>query len=355
MSRPDSLRIGYFPSSPSFDAPSDRRRFVYYARQRGLAIEYANPDENYDLVVMNQRADHSVWSRYRPGQARIVYEANDSYISVPATDPKQALRGVFKFLTGQSRRLQLNYREAVRAMCRRADAVVCSTDEQRAHIEPLCANTHQILDFQDEDVLAVKRSHAGGAVLHVVWEGLGSSGIPMRMMRDIIAPLARTRPLVLHLVTDPVYYRYSDILGKVHTVEEVRREFGDLARSVHVHQWSAFTLSAIATAADLAIIPIDQRNTFMWGKPENKLLLLWRLGVPTLTSATPAYARAMARAGLDLACRSLGEWHERLAALAGSPERRAVAAARGLETANGAYSSQEMLRRWDAVLDSLWR
>ena len=83
--------------------------------------------QRYDLVVLNQRADLGTWARYRPGDSRIIYEANDSYISVPMTDPKQMLRGGFKFLSGQSRRLQLNYRAAVEDMCRRSDAVIVST------------------------------------------------------------------------------------------------------------------------------------------------------------------------------------------------------------------------------------
>lgn len=352
---PAGARVAYFPASTTLQAPSDRRRFPWYANQRGIRFELADPAREYDVVVLNQRADLSVWSRYRPGQAKLVYEANDSYISVSSREPKQALRGTFKFLTGQSRRLQLNYREAVKDMCRRADAVVCSTDEQRAQILPLCANTHLVLDFQDADVLATKTSHAGGPVLNIVWEGLASSGIPMRMMREILEPLAHRRPVALHLVTDPVYHRYSNMFGKTHTVDLVRREFGELARHVQVHQWSAFSLAAIATAADLAIIPIDARDTFAWGKPENKLLLLWRLGVPTLTSATPAYRRAMARAGLELACHSTAEWHERLAKLADSPEQRAAAAARGTVTVNLEYSSAEMMRRWDAVFESLWQ
>jgi glycosyltransferase involved in cell wall biosynthesis len=354
MPLPEGLRIGYVPAAADFGAPSDRRRFIYYARRRQLKVELADPREHYDLVVLNQRADLSVWSRYRPDKSRIVYEANDSYISVPSTDPKQALRGTFKFLTGQSRRLQLDYREAVREMCRRADAVTCSTDEQRAQILPLCANVHLILDFQDDDVLARKQAHVDGPVFNVVWEGLASSGIPMRLMHDILAPLARTRRVALHLVTDPVYYRWSNVVGKVHTVEQVRREFGEFARHVQVHQWSAFALSAIATAADLAIIPIDVKDTFAFGKPENKLLLLWRLGVPTITTATPAYVRAMQRAGLDLACGTSADWTEKLARLAASAEERARLGALGQRCADTVYSTDEMLGRWDRVLESLF-
>jgi hypothetical protein len=352
---PDNLRIGYFPASPTFGAPSDRRRFVYYARRRGLAFELADPRKDYDLVVLNQRADLSVWSKYRLGQARVVYEANDSYISVPATDPKQALRGTFKFLTGQSRRLQLNYRAAVEDMCRRADAVVCSTDEQRAQIVPLCSNTHLILDFQDDDVLARKQSFAGGDTFNVVWEGLASSGIPMRQMRDILAPVAARRPVTLHLVTDLVYRRYSNLVGKVHTTDLVAREFGAFAAHVRLYQWSPFALAAIATAADLALIPIDMDNAFTRGKPENKLLLLWRLGVPTLTAPTPAYLRAMENAGLEMTCGSLADWHAKLERFSALPDERARASELGLRAVVTHYSSDEMLRRWDNVIASLWK
>jgi hypothetical protein len=350
---PEPLRVGYLPQSAALTAPSDRRRFVHYARARQIAFELADPRERYDLVVLNQRADLSVWANYRPGDSRIIYEANDSYILVPASETKQALRGVFKFFSGQSRRLQLNYREAVADMCRRSDAVVCSTDEQRALIEPLCGNVHLILDFQDADVMARKSDYAARAEFHVVWEGLASSGIPMRQMRDILEPLARLRPVVLHLVTDPVYYRYSNMFGRVDTAEQARRALATVAQ-VHLHPWSAQTLSDVATAADLALIPIDMRNTFDRGKPENKLLLLWRMGVPTLASATPAYRRAMQCAGLDMACESQADWHAKLLRYAADEAARARAGELGLQVANGSYSSDEMLLRWDKVLESLF-
>jgi hypothetical protein len=354
MSRPDKLRIGYFPASPDFGAPSDRRRFVYYARQRGLKIEYADPGEKYDLVVLNQRSDLSTWVRYRPGESRIVYEANDSYISVPATELKQMFRGAFKFLSGQSRRLQLNYRRAVEEMCRRSDAVVVSTDEQQDLVKDLCRNVHQILDFQDDDVHMVKTRYTRGDTFNFVWEGLASSGIPMELLRELLEPISKECKVALHIITDLVYHRFSNIIGKTHTAERVKREFGGFARHVYVYQWNPLALSTVATAADMALIPIDLNNTFHRGKPENKLLLLWRMGVPTLTSATPGYIRAMSRAGLDMACADLDEWRERLRHYMQDESARERAARLGLQTATTAYSRAEMLRRWDGVMESLF-
>src|SRR5262249_40162466 len=163
-------------------------------------------------------------------------------------------------------------------------AVVCSTDEQRLLIEPLCANTHLILDFQDDDVLLRKTDYAAGGAIKVMWEGLASSGIPLQRLREILDPLSRRRPLSLQLVTDPVTDRYSTVYGRAPVAAAVKREPGPLAERAGIDAWSSETLSRVAAAADLALIPIDPTDRFAVGKPENKLLLLWRLGVPTLAS-----------------------------------------------------------------------
>jgi hypothetical protein len=352
--RESDLRIGYFPSSESLSAPADRRRFVYYARRRGLKFELANPRERYDLVVLNQRADLSIWSRYRPHESRVIYEANDSYLSVPVTDLKQLQRGLFKFVSGQSRYLQVNYRRAVAEMCRRADAVVCSTDEQRELILPFCRNVHLILDFHDQDVTLTKTNYNNGTCFNFVWEGLASSGIPMALLREMLEPIAREREVALHIVTDLVYRRYSNLIGKIHTPDEVARSFGRFARHVFLYQWNPFALANLATSADLALIPIDMNNSFQRGKPENKLLLLWRMGVPTLASATPAYNLAMRRAGLDMACSGIEDWCARLAHYMNDAASRERAGRQGLHAANHFYSPEEMMLRWDEVIMSLF-
>jgi hypothetical protein len=60
----------------------------------------------------------------------------DLYLSMPRTDPKGLLRGLVKFVAGQSRRLRLDHWKALDEMCRRADAVICSTEEQRRIVLP---------------------------------------------------------------------------------------------------------------------------------------------------------------------------------------------------------------------------
>ena len=47
------LRYGYVPYSSSLEMPGDRRRFVHYARRRGLDFEIADPSRAYDAVVLS--------------------------------------------------------------------------------------------------------------------------------------------------------------------------------------------------------------------------------------------------------------------------------------------------------------
>ena len=250
--------------------------------------------------------------------------------------------------------MQVNYRRAVADMCRRADAVVCSTDEQRELILPFCRNVHLILDFHDQDVTLIKNNYNNGKCFHFVWEGLASSGIPMALLQEILDPIASERDVALHIVTDLVYRRYSNLIGKTHTPDEVSRRFGRFARHVFLYQWNPFALANLATAADLALIPIDMNNSFQRGKPENKLLLLWRMGVPTLASATPAYKLAMQRAGLDMACSGIEDWRAKLAHYMNDAASRDRAGRLGRHAANDFYSSEEMMLRWDDVMISLF-
>lgn len=348
-----NAKIGYFPGSMTLDAPSDRRRFVRYAKSRGLEFEIASPAKSYDLVVLNQRADITAWSRYPRGSARIIYDATDSYISNDSRNWKVLLRGTSKFLTRQSKFLALDYRKAVEAMCRRADAVICSTDEQRQVIGRYCSNVHLILDMQDDDVSEFKTKYEVGRTLRFVWEGLASSGIPWKQLREIVDPLAARREVELHVVTDIRYHRYHDMYVRCHTVDDMRGVFGPLSSRVFLHQWGPYSLARIATGCDIALIPIDMADKFQCGKPENKLLLFWRLGLPTVVSATPAYVRAMSRCTVPLACHGSADWRSMIEMLESNEAARKNAGEEGRRIAQDAYGTESMLQAWDAVFASI--
>ena len=350
MTASPQLRIGYSTLRDQPTGPGDRRRFVRYAQQRGLAWETARPGREYDVVVSSVGGDLSAWVKL-PRRTRLVIDMVDSYLSRPGLDVRAALRGVFKYVAGHTRHLHLDFRRLLMDSLRRADAVICSTEEQAASIRAHSANVHTILDIQSEAVRQVKLDYARGERLQLVWEGMA---LNLHTFREVAAPLrqfAARHPLTLHLVTDLECPRGSTYLWKRPTRDVVREVIG--IDDVVLHEWQPERVSQVASASDLALIPIPLGVSFLRGKPENKLLLFWRLGVPALTSRTPAYERVMKRVGLDLTCETSQDWLRMLERLAGDEGLRRDAGERGRALAELEYGEPVLLAKWDGVFQSL--
>ena len=88
-------------------------------------------------------------------------------------------------------------------------------------------------------------------------------------------------------------------LPRIKSFEVAKAIFGNVV----FHRWNEATFSEVVTKSDVAIIPIATGDPFTRGKPGNKLALLWRMAMPVVTSATPAYRRMQDAAELGyLAC-----------------------------------------------------
>jgi glycosyltransferase involved in cell wall biosynthesis len=343
------MRIGYVPYGRDLIQPADRRRFPYYADARALEYELATPEGDYDVVVVTPRADLDAWTRYRPGRAKVVFDIVDSYLDIPRTAVKQALRGPAKFAAGEARTPFFSWRRALERILQRADAVTCATPEQATSIGRFCSNVHPILDFQTRMITAVKEDYRAEVPLNLVWEGLGENA---RWFSEIHAPLAQVaaeRPLVLNLITAPRFKQISQRFWTRDTASIVRRHFSD----VRVHEWTEGTVARIATRFDVAVIPLPLDRPLERGKPESKLASFWRMGLPVVTSATPAYTRVMATAGEPYACATEADWARALSRLTADADERERTARAGRAYAESSYSDERLAAAWDAVLASI--
>lgn len=342
------LKVGYGPYDKTLRQPGDRRRFVFYAKARGIDFEIADPKKDYDLVYLTARADIARWSRYG-GKARVVFELIDSYLALPRYRPKNMLRGVAKYVARETSSLILDYHKGIEAMARRADAVVCSTEEQRADLEKLCQHVQIILDVQREVERVVKTDYSRGDTLHVVWEGLVHTLDAFAGVRAALENFGRTDKIAVHLVTDLTYYRYMKRFLKRSTQQLVDR----VVPGAQLYQWDEHLLPHIVTACDIALIPLRLDDPFSNGKPENKLLIFWRMAMPTLTSGSPAYRRAMRGAGLDMTCNNPTEWASALERYGTNEDLRREAGEKGRRFCLEHHSGEKVLQRWDALFDSV--
>jgi hypothetical protein len=348
VTRDVTLKVGYAPYRPDFMAPGDQRRFCAYARARRIEFERADPSRSYDVIVVAATADIVTWSSRPPGRELIVFDIVDSYLAEHAVG-KDLLRGLGKYVLGDLSRPVLSYRRAIERMCSRADAVICGTEEQRQSISAFCRNVHVILDEHDDLVKEIKSDYRVGETLNVFWEGLPYNLSEFRDLTGVLRRLAAERPVALHLMTLLKFGRWSGRVHKVDTKELVENLFSP----AYVYEWNEQLLSRVATGCDLALIPLNVANPFARGKPANKLLLLWRMGLPVLASPTPAYCRAMRTAGLDMTCAGRADWFDKLRRYASDEDARRDAGERGRELAGAEYSDERVFERWDRVFESV--
>lgn len=354
-----SMRIGFVPFSKSLQHPFDLRNFLYFANKRGVKFEVVKPGGDYDVILLTPPVDLTAWSRYDKSKAKIIYMIVDSYLAVPWFDIKGALRGLAKYVSREHKYLQMNYSRAIKDMCRRADAVVCTTVEQKNDILEYCKNVHVILDCHFKSVREVKTDYSIGSRVNLVWEGLPDNMSGLAQLNDVLAQLRKKYPISLHIITDLEHKRYMNKLRTKSTVQEAKCLFGDVHHlfntdsPVCLYQWNIEMFSRIVTNCDLAVIPLDPRSPLAMGKPENKLVLFWRMGMPTIVTASPAYVRAMEKCGLDLYCQNSADWYEKLERLIVDFAARKTAGALGKQCADSVYGEDVYLEQWDRLFQSV--
>lgn len=352
------LRIGFVPFNRSLTHPFDLRNFLYYANKRGVQFEIVEPGRQYDVIVLTPQVDLTVWSRHDRSKAKIIYMIVDSYLSVPRFDLKGALRGLAKYATREHQYLKTSYSGAVKDMCRRADAVVCTTLEQKTDILEYCRNVHVILECHFKVVRDIKTDYSLGSRVNLVWEGLPENMPGLAQLNDVLAQLRQKYPLSLHIITDLEHKQYMNKFVTKSTVREAKHLFGDVYlfnndSAVCLYQWNIEMFSRIVTNCDLAVIPLDPQSPLALGKPENKLVLFWRMGMPTVVTASPAYVRAMEKCGLDLYCGDSADWKEKLEKLIASTAARKTAGTLGKQCADSVYGEEVHLEQWDRLFQSV--
>lgn len=343
-------RIGYGGYSRDFSAPGDRRRFAAYARLKDLPFEPAAIGRPLDLAYVTYSADLPGWvarKRKDGNRLKLVFELVDAYFSETGIR-RRFLKGTARRLLGTDSILSPDLRRTLIRACEAADAVVCSTEEQRDVIRQFNPNVFLSFDHFQDEIGPPKSSYERSGKLKLVWEGQSTTLPNLRVIREPINALADK--VELHVVTDPIVYRYFARFAGYSAL----RLLQDFDCDVHFHPWDRSTFAGLVKAADLALIPIDRHNALWWGKPENKLAMLWQMGLPALTSATPAYVRAMSASGLGMTCSSLGDWHaalEHFAVLSSSEFERI--GGQGKAYAKTAYSTQAFVGCFDRLFAAL--
>ena len=344
----DGIRIAYAPYHKDLVVPGDRRRFVFYANERNIKFDLADPLKIYDIVYLTYGCNLSIWLEYKKNNPNVkfIFELIDSYL-LESTGALTIFRGATRYLLEKESALWLNYKVALREIVTISDAIVCSTHAQKVDMLRFNNNIHISLDYFSNDITYLKTSLKSSKKFKLAWEGQAYTVDNLLLLNDVFERLGDE--FELYIITDPVIKSPFRIFDK-----KTSRILNKLKCKHHLLDWERLSFSENIANADLAIIPISSDHPMMWNKPENKLLLLWEIGIPTLTSATPAYKNVMDAAGLNLYCSSSDEWVRKIEEYMNSSiEYRKAIVEKANDYLHKFHNKDQILNNWEGIFNSL--
>lgn len=331
--------------------PVDRRRLIYWANKRSHQV-VTDLSQRIDVLVLSNRSDLTYWSR-KTNRPPLILDLVDGYLGSEHLWPDW-VRGAGKVLTRQVSGFPRSYREILTEACALSQAVICETLEQKSTILPFCKNAHSILDFHEEfPILPFNETSTAANFPTLMWEGLPFTAKGLLQLRETFTALLKNTKVSLEMVTDLTYPLF---LGKYfyRSTEKILEDIPKiLGENFHLTKWSLDTVVNTAQKSHLSVLPLDPLGTLNPLKAENRLLMMWRIGLPVLASPSLAYSRVMAATKLDGICSTPTEWREKIIQMIESPGLRKDSVERGQQYIRDTHSEALVLEAWDNLFESV--
>lgn len=288
-------KIGYLGFSNDYSHIGDRRRFAHYAESRGIELQ-AQISPNLDILVVTPLRDLRKIANSVGKRTKLILDLVDGYLHEKPGIIKDFGRGIIrnssKELRGFSR-----YSKTLTEFILQADTVVVGTIEQASLVKSINpkANTPVILDYHQEiPELKSNTMHSKNRDLNKVFFWEGQSSNLKHLIGQIDKVLSGKGAERLIILTNPEFNLLANRFFKVESEEYLYAQIEkDFQEKIQLREWSPKALLASSIEANVSIIPINLKDDFACAKPENKLLIMWRLNLPAFVSPTPAYARVL--------------------------------------------------------------
>ena len=346
------LKIGYWPLSEDLKSAGDRRRVVFWAKARGHEI-VTDLRQNVDVIIASEKSDFNSPAFANP-KTPIIFDLIDAYLS-PLNSYDDLARGIAKRLSGQISGGVKPFSHHVKDFCLSVAAVICSSVEQEKVIRPYNLNTHIILDSHDEIpfIDAKLNKPKSGSEIRILSEGQPATIRGVQEISSTLTQLTRTNSLHFDFVTDESYFEFLDKYIKRRTLTLLKKDLGEIFPRVSITPWTLTNLADTARRSSIAMIPSNLSVPMQLLKPENRLLIMWRLGLPCLTSSSPAYIRVTNQAGVNGACKDPETWQLNFNRLLNDSSFAYNEIVRGQNYLSENHSHRILLEKWDRAIESV--
>ncbi len=342
--------IGYEGYSPGNSGIADRRRVIFWAEARGHTIIDAH-DPRAEVIVITSSSNLGYWAKARTSTP-IILDVVDGLIGEQSL-VRNLLRGFGYWGTKRSTSLlPKTYRELILSVARRCKIVVCSSPEQVTEWAKYKINAIDILDIHEEIPQLNQATCTDKAdSKEIFWEGLPATLNSMSLLDEFFLGNPNS-DFTLNILTNLNSYKYMNKYRKIDLDQLLSKQLDYKNLDVNLVSWSANTLATYSEKSILGVIPILGFKGYNHLKAENRLLIMWRLGLPVLTSPLASYRRVMSDAGIDGVCRDREEWRIKLSALFKSNDMREEFNGKSRLYLEKRHNLNDILKKWDLVLEN---
>jgi hypothetical protein len=346
------LKIGYWPLTETLKSAGDRRRLIFWAEARGHSI-VTDLNQKVDVIIASENADFNS-NHFKNRKIPIIFDLVDAYLS-PLSSKDDLARGIAKKLSGQISGTIKPYSHHVENFCRNASLVICSSIEQELLIQNFNAKTSVILDSHEEIAFISPSEYATrkSDKLQILWEGQPATISGVGQIAPSLGALANAHEVRFSFVTDYKYYRVLNKYLERSTFDTLERNLPNISDLASIIPWSPKNLVSAAKNSSVAMIPINLSVPMAALKPENRLLIMWRLGLPCLTSSSPAYARVAKKAGVNAVCESLSDWTSNFNRILSDKDYAKNEVLKGQDYLHENHSRKILLQKWDLAFESV--
>lgn len=303
MTKLNQIKICYLPNNLSLKATEARRRFVYFAKYNKISYEIKIKNNFYELIYVSYGSNLSKIFQFinKNPKTKLIFEMVDANLSDGRWINFQ--KGVGRFLLGKESEIYTDYRQPLKKILKKSHAIVCASTAQAKILKKYNKNIFITLDFFDEEIKFKKKTWVLNKkkIIRLFWEGMIDNLNHLLILNEIYLHLDFTIHVVI--VTD---LKKPLILGMFGF--DAKNIVKDFKFSFEIHEWNCIEISKIAITCDIGIIPINLNNLKASYKSENKLIFMWKIGLPVVASATFAYKDVMKLARVKMYAKNTHDW-----------------------------------------------
>jgi len=319
-------------------------------------LNYYKNKKVEDNVIISQAADFTFWKRKRGTIKNLIFDANDPYLLQSDNSLIDKLRGTYKFLSGNHKYYEINYKKTYYDMCLCSDLVIVSHENQYELLKSKVKRIALISDYSIKDNLLIKKNYTlqNKKTINIFWEGLGSSYLPFKDIEKIFSGIKNEYNFNFHFSTDLFFYKIGDKYVKKDIRKIAKNSAPTFYENFYFYQWTLDSVDKIANKCDFSIIPLPLDYSMNYWKPNNKLVHMWRMGLPTIVSRIPSYSRAMKYIKHDLCATSIDEWHEKILKVCKSVNFRSDVGLKVKKITDLEFSNDSIDLKWEKELNFIY-